>query len=399
MASKLVKSCLLIIALVATGLSALAQSTVPLGIHYQAVARNSAGNEISNTRISVRFSIIPGDPLATPIYQEVHQNIITSRFGVFSLVIGHGIPTGSFTSKSLSEIAWDQANHYLKVEVQFENDFMNMGTMQFLAVPYALYAQKSLEPGPTGPKGDKGEQGEPGDPASDNQNLSVVNVDGADYLAISGGNQVRISSIEKDGDPANEIQDLVYNSSTRELSLLKSTAPTINLTELKNDADADPTNEIQTVTYDPDNFQVKLSNGGGTATIGQIIAFRAGISSTVNLPDNTPVDIIFNLVSGVYYNNGGSYNNLTGGFTVPYTGIYAFCVSVNLPSNSSLNIRLAGTNYETLIGPTTSSGSYKGNLTMKLNKNDIVTVAIVQNNGFAIPSFSISGYFSGFRLY
>ena len=28
-----------------------------------------------------------------------------------------------------------------------------MGTIQFLAVPYALYAQKSLEPGPPGPKG------------------------------------------------------------------------------------------------------------------------------------------------------------------------------------------------------------------------------------------------------
>ena len=29
-----------------------------------------------------------------------------------------------------------------------------MGTMQFLAVPYALYAQRSLEPGPQGPKGE-----------------------------------------------------------------------------------------------------------------------------------------------------------------------------------------------------------------------------------------------------
>ncbi len=44
-----------------------------------------------------------------------------------------------------------------------------MGTMQFMAVPYALYAAKSLEPGPAGPPGPKGD---PGDPATDDQQLS-----------------------------------------------------------------------------------------------------------------------------------------------------------------------------------------------------------------------------------
>ena len=44
-----------------------------------------------------------------------------------------------------------------------------MGTMQFMAVPYALYAAKSLEPGPQGPPGT---QGVPGDPATDDQQLT-----------------------------------------------------------------------------------------------------------------------------------------------------------------------------------------------------------------------------------
>lgn len=289
MTTRALKRFLMIIVLASAGLYALAQSTVPLGIHYQAVARDNYGNELVNKKISVKFSVIAGDPLSTPVFQEVHQDVVTSRFGVFSLIIGHGTPTGSAPCSDLSQITWDKANHYLKVEVKFDNDFMDMGTMQFLAVPYALYAQKSLEPGPEGPKGDKGEKGEPGDPASDNQtlsfdgsnltisgtnstvsmtpllqNLQVSNDGTGGYnLSLTRGNTINLATIEKDGDPKNEIQDLSYNSSTHELSLLKSTAPVINLTELKNDADADPSNEIQDLKLEGNYLKV---TGNAAAT-------------------------------------------------------------------------------------------------------------------------------------
>lgn len=275
MASGFIKRYLIFMALAIAGMNLYAQNNVPPGIHYQAVARDNSGNEIVNKKISVKFSVISGDPLSQAIYQELHNDVITSRFGVFSLVIGRGTPLLNLPCTNFSQIAWDQANHFLKVEVKFENDFMDMGTMQFLAVPYALYAQKSLEPGPEGPKGDKGEKGEPGDPASDNQTLSfdgsnlsisgttsTVNLTpllqtlqvsndgtGGYNLALTRGNTINLATIEKDGDTQNEIQDLSYNSTTRELSLLKSNAPAVNLTELKNDADADPANEIQALTF------------------------------------------------------------------------------------------------------------------------------------------------------
>ena len=301
------------------------QDHVPLGINYQAVARDNFGHELINQKISVKFSVIAGNPLGQIVYQELHQNVVTSKFGVFSIVIGQGIPTGGTIYNNLSQIQWQVSNHYLKVEVKFENDFMDMGTMQFLAVPYALFAQKSLEPGPQGPqgiqgaqgikgeqgpkgetgsqgaqgpagpkgdtglqgiqgiqgpKGDTGLQGIPGpkgdqgDPATDDQTLSVINVEGADYLAISGGNQVKISNIERDGDPANEFQSLIinsdkikvtndpqsnewdlsayrqtisYDSTTYLMNISGATSPVL-LKSLKNDADANPTNEIQDIT-------------------------------------------------------------------------------------------------------------------------------------------------------
>jgi hypothetical protein len=214
------------------------------------------------------------------------------------LIIGKGTVTGG-TYSDLSEVQWGQALHYLKVEVKFDNDFIDMGTMQFLSVPYALYAQKSLEPGPAGPKGDPGPKGESGDPASDNQtisfdqsnlsisngnsvpltsllqNLTITSKPEGNYLGISRGNSVLLSSAEADGDPTNEIQDLVINSdvlkitkntsatswsltkylqgltwnpATRKLGITDN-ASVIDLSELKNDADADPANELQSLSY------------------------------------------------------------------------------------------------------------------------------------------------------
>jgi hypothetical protein len=114
------------------GLSSFGQN-VPLGIFYQAVARDNFGKELVNKNIDVKFSIISGNPLGTVVYQELHSDITTSKYGVFSLIIGHGTPTGGLYGE-LSQIQWNTAYHYLKVEVKFDNDFVDMGTMQFLAV-------------------------------------------------------------------------------------------------------------------------------------------------------------------------------------------------------------------------------------------------------------------------
>jgi hypothetical protein len=386
------------------GLVSTAQ-TVPAGIHYQAVARDNTGKELADRSIDVMFSVISENPVGPVVYSELHSNVRTSSFGVFSLIVGKGEKTGG-TAATFSDIRWETSSHYLKVEVKFNNDFVDMGTMPFLAVPYALYAKKSLEPGPQGPKGD------PGDPASDNQKLSF---DGANLSIAPNGNTVPLSSLNvphnltilgdtlsiyggnKVGLP-NQIQDLSYDNVKRELKLSKSSAAAIDLSELKNDADADPLNEIQTISYNPDNFQLSLSKSGGTATIGQIVAFRAGINSTVNLPHNTLVDIIFDQVAGTYYSEGGGYSNTTGLFQAPYTGVYIFSVNISLPSASSVVIKVSGISYETIIGPTSAGGTYRESLTMRLNKNDVINIAVIQTNGFAIP-YSFTGYFSGYRIY
>jgi C1q domain-containing protein len=457
--------------------------TVPLGIFYQAVARDNFGKELTNRNIDVKFSILAGNPLGEIVYQELHADVTTTRYGVFSLVIGKGVPTGG-TFGELSQISWSGAYHYLRVEVKFDNDFIDMGTMQFLAVPYALYAQKSLEPGPAGTKGDTGEKGDPGDPASDDQTISfdqsILAINGGNsvpltsllqsltittsqegnYLGISRGNSVLLATIEADGDPENELQDITIssdilkitnNASATEWDLTRyldntdnqalswnpvdrllsvsGNAGTINLSELKDDADADPTNEIQdliltsdklTITdntsateidlvpyldntdnqeiaYDPATYDLSIS-GGNSVNIGSLVAFRAGIDKSVDLPSKEEVDLIFNNIEGAFYSDGDYYNSESGVFRADFTGIYSFDVSLVLPVNSYVIFKVNDFSYENIIGQTSSEGNFRSNITLKLNIDDLVNIAVYNNNGYLIP-YTFTGSFSGYRVY
>lgn len=124
---------------VCSGFYAKAQQTGLRGINYQAIARvdNQRGDVIALQAIQVRFSILDGGPDANPVYTEKQQTTTNSQ-GLFSMVIGAGTPElGDFNN-----IPWSKGNQYLKVELDKNgtNDFVTVGVMPFMAVPYALYA-------------------------------------------------------------------------------------------------------------------------------------------------------------------------------------------------------------------------------------------------------------------
>ncbi len=91
--------------------SRLFAQSVPQGINYQAIARNSSGSVFVNSNVSVRTSIIEGSASGTMQYSETHQ-ALTNQFGLFNLKIGNGTPlSGDFNS-----IPWSEANQWIKVE-------------------------------------------------------------------------------------------------------------------------------------------------------------------------------------------------------------------------------------------------------------------------------------------
>ncbi len=176
---------------------------MPIGINYQAVARDNLGNELKNRNLNIRLSVIAGDPTGTVEYAETHA-VTTDNFGLFNLVIG----SGSYyegEKKEFTGIDWASSSHFLKVEVDFGQGFISMGTMQFLAVPYALYAATA---GNTG-----GEKDMDKDPTNE---LQVLSLEGQ-VLRISNGNAITLSDVvnDADADPENERQDLQIDQNNK----------------------------------------------------------------------------------------------------------------------------------------------------------------------------------------
>ncbi|MGC9343092.1 MAG: hypothetical protein ACP5E3_10350, partial [Bacteroidales bacterium] len=100
---------------------------IPLGINYQAIARDNAGNELKSTNLSVRLSIISGSADGNAVYSETHS-VTTDPFGLFNLVIGQGSYYAGAVS-DFKDINWGEASHFLKVEVNFGDGYISMGTM------------------------------------------------------------------------------------------------------------------------------------------------------------------------------------------------------------------------------------------------------------------------------
>ena len=120
--------------------------SVPQGINYQAVARDVAGAEIANDTLTVQFSVIAqvdSSALTQDIisWQETHT-VTTNDFGLFTAVIGQGTNTTVDSSATFNAIDWGSATYSLKLEIDFGSGvFIDMGTTQFMSVPYSLYAK------------------------------------------------------------------------------------------------------------------------------------------------------------------------------------------------------------------------------------------------------------------
>ena len=414
--------------MMATSLTANSQE-VPFGINYQAVARDSYGSELVNERVDIRFTILSSTPLGNVEYQEMHNDVSTSRFGVFSVTIGTGTPIMG-SCESFSDISWESAPHYLKVEIKFNNDFLEMGTMQFLSVPYALYAAKSLEPGPPGPKGDKGD---PGDPASDNQKLSF---DG-ENLTIDGGydgsgpiSTVNLGALlnvdDDDADPENEIQDLrlvnnelritknteyspinlaAYLDNTDEQALAFNTTDgtlsisngnSVDMSETL--MDTDPANELIT-GFTMDGTELVINEGSNEKRVdlsSNMIAFRA--KRTVNTDDYMPLSNFDFIPDSPEFNDGMAFNMATGEFAAPHDGIYIFDITYSADGSGSgraLMIHKNGNIYQNLGEDISSGTKLFRTVTMKLFTDDRVKLVVHTGTGTSIGT----GIFSGYKVF
>lgn len=121
------KKLVLIIFLLVFGI-AIAQN----GINYKALIKDANSNVLSSSTVSIQFIIYEGAELTNNVYQESHTTN-TNVNGFVIVNIGEGTSSDDF-----STIGWGNDEHYLNVQVNIGSGLVDMGTTQFMAVPYAL---------------------------------------------------------------------------------------------------------------------------------------------------------------------------------------------------------------------------------------------------------------------
>ncbi len=112
------------------------------GFNYKAVVKDDNENVVANQDVTIRFSILDALTGGNIESLEIHDDIMTDANGIAIANIGEG--SQSLSYGFFSEIDWGSHAHFLKVEIDITGgtNFVDMGTTEFKAVPYALYADK-----------------------------------------------------------------------------------------------------------------------------------------------------------------------------------------------------------------------------------------------------------------
>ncbi|WP_405291735.1 tail fiber domain-containing protein [Algibacter sp. Ld11] len=107
------------------------------GINYKAILKDTDGNVLSNTYMTVQFSIHQNTETGAVVYQEDH-NYTTDANGLVILSIGTDITPsiGDFNS-----IAWGKYAHFLQTSLTYSGGTINFDATEFMSVPYAKHAE------------------------------------------------------------------------------------------------------------------------------------------------------------------------------------------------------------------------------------------------------------------
>ncbi|OFX82272.1 MAG: hypothetical protein A2W99_09450 [Bacteroidetes bacterium GWF2_33_16] len=215
-------------------------SQVPDKFNYQGLLRNSSGDLVKNASITVKIYLLQGSSSGTIQYSENHS-VSTNNYGQFNVFVG----AGTLISGSYTTIDWSQLM-FIKTEVANPagGTFVDMGTVQLLSVPYALYA-KNVE----------NKDDADADPSNEIQDLNLT----GNTLKITNNSGATAIDLAPYAGTNTDNQNL--NLLGTELSITGGNM--VNLVTIQDgytDADADPTNELQAISISNDS--IYLSNGG-----------------------------------------------------------------------------------------------------------------------------------------
>jgi len=109
------------------------------GFNFKGLVTDANGNPLSNTSIDVRATIREG---TTTVWDEVHSNVQTDQYGIFSIIMGEGTRNGG-TATNFNDIDWNNPDMKYLIQVDAGNGFQTLVMNElFKYVPYAKVANK-----------------------------------------------------------------------------------------------------------------------------------------------------------------------------------------------------------------------------------------------------------------
>lgn len=116
-------------------------ASIPLGINFQAVARDLDGQVKTEMPVYLRMSLTSADEEAEVFYSEEHA-VRTDEIGLFNVLIGQG---ESILGNTLLDVPWAKGDIWLSIEMATgaNPNYQLVSNTQMLAVPIALYADQA----------------------------------------------------------------------------------------------------------------------------------------------------------------------------------------------------------------------------------------------------------------
>ena len=296
------------------------QLNAQTGLNFQGVARTTNNVIIASQDITLKLSIIRGNPTGITEYIEFRK-VTTNAQGLFTAVIGDSLTIS--TLGKFSDIDWKLNPKYLKIEIDpaAGSNFITMGTTQFQYVAYAKFANSVL----------------------------AENISGIVPVGKGGTGTNSLSNLK-----SNLELDKVNNSadSSKPISILTQTALDLKLNR------ADSTKAFVTPAQ---LSKFSFTNGGSsidTTNISNRINLKLNISDTASLLRKSDTTSIYNRIN-LKLNNTDTASLLRKSDTL---GIY-----------NRINLKLNSTDTVNLLRKSDTTGIYN-KMNLKLNISDTASL-------------------------
>ena len=113
-----------------------------LGFNYQAVVRNTDGVLLSNSDVSLRVSLYPGQVAESPTWVETHS-VHTDISGSFGITVGKGKRDAHSAVPNYSDIDFSIGYYWMKIEMLEGNNYREVSYSQLPSSPYAEIAHNA----------------------------------------------------------------------------------------------------------------------------------------------------------------------------------------------------------------------------------------------------------------